>query len=503
MAVHTYAEYARDRQGFFFGLTGNQLLTLTLAGVPALWAFHRQQWGSLGGALAGWLLIGLLVVVPIRGRSATGWALAATRLAIGTLRRWTRFRSRASAGRAADLTTPDLPGVLHQVSIHDGPPQGPSMTRVAIIQHHHWRTWAVTAAISHPGLALADAAERHSQGQGLTALLNTCARTELVTEVQFVIRSVPDDGAERDQWMARHHHPAAPALARQVNDQLAHMLSRAAVRTEAFVALTVPENRLAREAREFGRGLDGRARALALVMAEVEAALRTGMRVTRVDWLTSAQLAVAVRTGFAPGDRAGIVEALAARDRDPGVNADVPWAMAGPSGADLVARHYSHDAWNSVSATIKLPAKGAVLGALAPVLVPTEPGERRSLMVGFPILAQTAADRQIQNAEWAADMGETLRNRAGVKTRAKDRAALDRTRGLDAKLASGDALVRPYAVACVTVPKTQRIAEFGRRLDASIRRAGYAPLRLDLVQDAGFAAATIPLGVALAQASDA
>ena len=136
-----------------------------------------------------------------------------------------------------------------------------------------------------------------------------------------------------------------------------------------------------------------------------------------------------------------------------------------------------------------------MLGALAPVLVPTEPGERRSVVVVFPILAQSVADRQTQNAEWAADMGETLRNRAGVKTRAKDQTSIARTRSLDAKLATGNALVRPYAVACVTVPKTLRIAEFGRRLDASIRRAGFAPLRLDLAQDAGFAAATIPLGI--------
>ena len=37
----------------------------------------------------------------------------------------------------------------------------------------------------------------------------------------------------------------------------------------------------------------------------------------------------------------------------------------------------------------------------------------------------------------------------------------------------------------------------GRRLDASIRRAGFAPLCLDLAQDAGFAAATLPLGLGL------
>lgn len=179
------------------------------------------------------------------------------------------------------------------------------------------------------------------------------------------------------------------------------------------------------------------------------------------------------------------------------MNAGVPWAMAGPSGADLAMRHYSRDAWNSISATIKLPARGAVIGALGPVLAPTEPGERRSLLVAFPILAQTVADRETASAEWAADMGEELRTRAGIRTRAKDRIALTRTRDMDGRLATGHALTRPYAVATVTVPKTVRVAESGRRLDASIRRAGFAPLRLDLAQDAGFAASTIPLGTSL------
>nr|WP_278258188.1 hypothetical protein [Nocardioides convexus] len=43
------------------------------------------------------------------------------------------------------------------------------------------------------------------------------------------------------------------------------------------------------------------------------------------------------------------------REKDPNVDADVPWAMAGPSGADATVRHYSHDAWNSVGSTIKPP----------------------------------------------------------------------------------------------------------------------------------------------------
>lgn len=128
------------------------------------------------------------------------------------------------------------------------------------------------------------------------------------------------------------------------------------------------------------------------------------------------QLAAVVRTGFAPGDRAGISDALAAREAGQDVNAEVPWAQAGPSGADLAVRHYTHDAWHSIAAAIKLPAKGAVLGALAPVLVPTEPGERRSMVVVFPILApvdRRSADSERRNR--AADIAETLRSQAASR----------------------------------------------------------------------------------------
>ena len=492
-----YADYTRDRVGMFFGLTGTQLTILVVAGGPVLWAVNDRLWGVAGLGLLLWLVVLGLVVVPVRGRSATGWLLALVSFSVAGVLRVTRWRSKPALGVAEDLSEPDLPGVVSGVRVHDGPPQGPFNTRLALIQDRATGVWAATAAISHSGLALADGFDRDNQGRGLTTLLNACARTELISELILQVRSVPDDGAERAEWMTSHSRIDAPELARLVNRDMAGMLSRASVRTEAFVTIVVPEPRLARRAKEFGRGVDGRARAMQMLMAEVETHLRTGMAVREVTWLTSPQLAVAVRTGFAPGDRAGIVAALARREAGESINTDVPWAQAGPAGAEQAVRHYSHDAWHSVSASVKLPARGARLGALAPVLTPTQPGERRSLVAVFPILQATTADRKARNAEWGADMAQTLRDRAGVKTRAKDRETQNRTRELDGKLAAGHALIRPYAVACVTVPATMNISEFGSHLDVSIRRAGFAPLRLDMSQDAGFAAANIPLGICL------
>ena len=508
----TYADYTRDRIGWFFGLTGARLTVLALATLPVFWAVSRGAWVSAVALSVIWVVLLLVTIVPVRGRSATGWMIAATGFAIGGLLGWGSFRSHASKGRAEDLHIPDLPGVLAGIAIHDGPPHGSELRRVAVIQDHATKAWAVTAAVVHPGIGLEGSEERHRYGEALSGLIDIAARTEKITEIIIMVRTVPEDGAERELWVRSHRRPDSPPLAQRINTDLARALSQASVRTEQFVTLVVPEKRIARSARESGGGLDGRSRDLYLLMGEIEAQLRGPLAMTSVTWLTSPELAMACRTGFAPGDRAGIVEALAIRDNaspdatnspSGGVNADVPWAMAGPSGADPAVRHLSHDAWNSISATLQLPSSGAVMGALAPVLTPSEPGERRSFMVAYPIVTQSAADRQSGNSEWAADTAGALRSKLGMKTGAKQRTEAAKAYGMDSKLARGNAMTRPYAVCTVTVPKTARITEYGRRLDADIRRAGFAPLRLDLSQDTGFAASTIPLGISLTRKGDA
>lgn len=208
----------------------------------------------------------------------------------------------------------------------------------------------------------------------------------------FLVRTVPDDGAERQQWIATHRRPDGPELARRMNDELATALTRAAVRTEAFVTFVVPERASRNRPASSGGGLDGRT-ASCTRWPTISAMLRGGMGMTDVDWLASP---VGARPSAPASSRrrpAGIIDALAAHQNDPSVCTDVPWAMAGPPGADAAIRHYSHDAWNWISSTIKLPDRGACLGALAPVLT-RQPGERRSYTVVFPILPFSRADRQ-------------------------------------------------------------------------------------------------------------
>src|SRR6266496_287243 len=495
MSATEYSDYAKDRSGWFFGLSGLQLALVVLTGVPELAALNSHSWLLVLGWLPIWGLLVALTTVPVRGRSAAQWLLAITSHALGGLMGWTHWQSKVAAGTVSDFDEADLPGVLAAVQTHDGPPFGHTMTRVAVIQDHAARTWAAVARIEHPGIGMAEADERDRMAAGLAELQEIVSRTELIELFAIQVRTVPDDGAERADWVRRHRKATAPALARDVNDTLALHLMPAAVRNEAFVTVVVSEERIARSAKEAGGGIDGRARVLYGAMGEVEARLRGSIGCTDVTWLDSPALAAAIRTGFAPGDRAALVAAqLAARDNQ-AIATGVPIAAAGPSTAHTEMRHYNHDAWSSVTDTILLPDQGAILGALAPVFVPSAPGERRSVTVFYPAMSQSKADKVTGREEMSAIVGSELRRRSGRIERARQRRATAKVSNMDEKLAKSRALVRPCAAATVTVPNTWPIAEFARRLDASIRLAGFIPQRLDGAQDAAFAAGAIPLGI--------
>ncbi len=493
-----YGSWSKDKQGWFLGLDGGAWVVIGLGGLPMLLAAGTARWLLVLGWAPVWAVLVVLVAVPVRGRSAFRWALDCLRRWAGAAMGWTDWQSKAVAGTAEDLDEADLPGVLSGIRTHDGPPFGPLLVRPAVVADHRERTWAVVARITHPGIGLSEAAARARLGAGLAELVEGAATAELVSVVALQIRTLPEDGAEREAWQRAHLRRNAPALALAVDAELAAVMTSAGVRHEAFVTVVVPERRIARSAKEAGGGVDGRARVLYGVMGEIEARLVGPVGCTSVTWLDSPGLAAAIRSGFAPGDRAGLAAAELAAGSDPRVAAALPMAAAGPTAApDPERRHYVHDAWHSVTCTVLLPDKGAVMGALAPVLTPTTAGERRCATVFFEPISSAKADRLVGNESMSSELATEIRRRGGFKVRASHRRDAARVEGQDVRLAEGNALVRVGIAASVTVPGTWSITDYGRRLEASITGSGFKPLRLDLAQDSGFAAACIPLGVGL------
>jgi hypothetical protein len=507
------ASATRDRQAWLLGLSGPQFVVVLAAGFPTWMAIALGSWMVLLVVVPGWGLVALLACVPVRGHAAFQWIGILLRHGCGSVFGWSHFQSKAAAGvldlsdeggslsfdgEAGEAGEADLPGILSGVEIHDGPPMTGQHVRPAVIQNHATRTWAATARVVHPGIGMSDDADRFRMGAGLSEMMEAATAAHQIDMIAVQVRTVPDDGTERDEWVRRHARVDEPEVSARVNAQLESMTAGAAVRREAFVTVVVREDTISKDARRAGRGVVGRARVLYSLLAEVEARLTGSMGCTHVSWLDTAGLAVAIRTGFEPGDATALADAAIRHRSDPSIPAGVPVGACGPTSAVTAMRSYRHGEWESASSTILLPRKGARMGALARVLVPSQPGERRSLTVLYRPVSQRTADRSTGRAQMSAVMAGTLREKAGRVERAKDRQAMGTLHERDEKLEMGRSLVSVSSAVSITVPAHWNIQDFSRRLDASIRISGFTPLPLDGAHDTAFAIATIPLGSTMA-----
>lgn len=491
------ASATRDRQGWFFGLTGAQVSLVLAAAFPCWLALSVGQWAALLVLVPLWLAAVVLICVPVRGWSAAQWIGVVARHLVGHAAGWTRFQSRAATGQIDEPAEADLPGVLAGIQIHDGPPMAGRVMRPAIIQDRAGRTWAATARVSHPGIGMADEDDRDRMGAGLSELFEAASASSQVDVLAICVRTVPDDGTERAEWVRQHARATEPEISSRIHTQLNSSINGAAVRTEAFVTVVVREDAIAKDARRAGRGIAGRARILYGILAEVESRLMGAIGCTQVTWLDSADLAIAIRTGFEPGDAAALADSVIHHDYDDGIAAGVPVAAAGPANATTAMRSYRHGEWQSIATTILLPRKGAVMGALARAMVPSQVGERRALTVFFRPVGQAVAERATGRAEMSATMAAEVRRKVGRVERARERRAVAQLHDTDEKLELGRSLVRLSSSLAVTVPATWNAQDYGRRLDAAVRLCGFTPLPLDGAHDAAFAAAVIPLGSGL------
>ena len=491
------ASASRDRQGWFFGLTGPQVFLVLAAAFPCWLAMSVGQWRALLGLVPLWLVAVVLVCVPVRGWSAAQWIGVLIRHVIGRATGWTRFQSKAAAGEIDDVTEADLPGVLAGIQIHDGPPKAGHAVRPAIIQNHATRTWAATARVVHPGIGMADDADRGRMGAGLSELFEAASASSLIDVVAICVRTVPDDGTERAEWVRQHARATEPEISARIHAQLDASINGAAVRTEAFVTVVVREDAVAKDARRAGRGVTGRARILYGVLGEVEARLMGAIGCTQVTWLDSADLAIAIRTGFEPGDAPALADSVIHHGYDGDIAAGVPVAAAGPTTATTAMRCYRHGEWESIATTILLPRKGAVMGALARALVPSQVGERRALTVFFRPVGRPSPTARPAVRRCRPRWRPRYDARSGRVERARERRAVEQVHETDEKLERGRSLVRLSSALAVTVPAAWNAQDYGRRLDASVRLCGFTPLPLDGAHDAAFAAAVIPLGTGL------
>ncbi|WP_238009379.1 SCO6880 family protein [Dactylosporangium sp. AC04546] len=494
-----YSGWRRERYGWFMGLTGWQAVLSGAALMPLLLAVSNGVW-LLALKIAPASAVGvLLVALPVRGRPSVRWLVDLYLYLWGRVMGWSRWRSRASTGLTTrrELATLDLPGVIAGLRLHDGPPFGPMLQRVCVIHDPRSGQWASVAQISHPGLGAVDEATRNAFADQLGALLAAAARGEQVSRISILVRTVPDDGAERAAWVADHVSTHAPGIVRDISRQLEQAVVAAAVRHEVYVTVGVSEGRIRRTAQQAGGGLEGRARVLYRHLQEVENHLR-GLGVTGVRWLHTEDVAAAIRTGYNLAETPALEQAKQEQARGLPTLTGLPLGVAGPVTAPPPApRSYTHDAFTTVSYTLLLPELPTRVGSLARMLAPAEPGERRTLALHYEPQNPASAGRQVERDVWTAEMAAEVRRTRGFRVGQAHRRREAEIAVHESQVVAGHTMVRVAGAVAVTVPSSWPVEDHAANLEATARACQFRLLRLELAQDSGFVAACLPLGVGL------
>jgi len=269
------------------------------------------------------------------------------------------------------------------------------------------------------------------------------------------------------------------------------------VRHEVFVTVAVAEQRIRRAARESGGGVGGRAKVLLRHLSEVEQQLR-GLGATDVEWLSTQDLAAAIRTGYNPADAVPLHRAREEAGRGRTTVLGPPLAAAGPTAAPPPApRSYTHDAFTTVSYALLLPELTTRVGSLTRMLAVTAAGERRTLTLHYEPIPARRAGRQVEHDMWATEISQDLRTKRGFRINRRDRRRARETALHEQQLTAGHTMVRVAGAASITIASQRDVEDHAAAFEASARSCGYALLRLDLAQDSGFVAACLPVGVGL------
>ena len=274
-------------------------------------------------------------------------------------------------------------------------------------------------------------------------------------------------------------------------------MATTAVRQELFVTIAVAEQRIRRAAKEAGGGPAGRARVLARHLAEAEQHLR-GIGASDVTWLSTQDLAAAIRTGYNPAAAVSLERARQESARGRSTVTGPPLGAAGPVNAPAPnPRSYRHDSYTTISYAVLLPELPTRVGSLTRMLAVTTPGERRTLTLHYEPIPPQRAGRQVEHDMWAAEISQDLRAKRGFRISRRERRRAVETAVHEAQLAAGHTMVRVAGAASITVAADLDVEDHAASFEASARACGYSLLRLDLAQDTGFVAAALPLGVGL------
>ncbi|MFG2381166.1 SCO6880 family protein [Streptomyces avermitilis] len=471
----------RSRRGILLGLTGPQLIVVSLTGLLLLAVILAR--GVVGALelIPAWAAIALLVFVRYRGRALADWAPIVTRYALRRMRGqliWLAQPSRRPV-REGLLHLPGTAASLHVVTAPD--------RRYGAVHNPHTGTLTAVVKVSSRAYALLDPGTQNANVNGWGRALAALARTGQVARIQVIERTVPDSGDALRRYWEEHGQPDAP-VAGAIYSELIQSAGPAAAPHETYVAVSLDAKAARRLINQAGGGLTGSFSILAQLTSTFDQAARTaGLNPT--GWLTAHEIAAVVRTAYDP-------KALAALDR---------WSSSGRPEADpaaagpvVVVEKSDHIATDSaVHSTYWVenwPRTETSAGFLHQLLFTA--GVRRTLSLSYEPKGLDAALRDVQRKKASVIADASERARRGQVDSEADSIEYQDIKSRERQLIAGHADVALTGLLTVSADTEEELRSACAVVETAAVGAQLDLRPLTWQQAEAFTAAAMPLALA-------
>ena len=495
----TYSGWQTERNGFFgqMSLTGCALVAA--AALTVLIPVYAQAWSGELIAVPVAAVLFAMATARVYGLTADEWAVLAVRHQINVAGGRAMFLSGVFAPRRRgdDSQPTDLPGVLARLRILSAPTGGGE--HLAVVYDPLEATYTAVLQIKFPGLALEDIATIDRRVAAWGGFLRAqCVEGGPIVRIGVHERSLPDDGTALQSWTELHVDPSAPEAAVGLVKQLAAQGGPVANNRATYLTVSLSASRARLAIKGAGGGRLGACAVLVRELIAMQSAM-SAADLQIVSQLGPRELAAVIRTAYDPDAVAELAMRTAAAGTRTweGVAPGLDPELAGPAAAEAGWGSYRHDGAVSVTYQVRSwPASSVYATCLQPLLRP-RPTATRSLTLAYEPLGPRRARSELSRERTKRDVARRLRARTGRIESMDERAEMSRALDQDVARAAGHGIVRFTGLVTVTVTDPGQLETACAELQQDGAAAGLELRRLWGAQDAGFAAAALPLGQGL------
>ncbi|HET6867712.1 MAG TPA: SCO6880 family protein [Solirubrobacteraceae bacterium] len=462
------------RRGVLLGLSGAQLLIVSIGAVTLVFALYFGGGASLMYVVPILLLCAALAFVAVGGRKLIEWLPIVTRWLWRSTGGQLLFRRRIVKPRPAGTLA--LPGDAARLRQWFDPESGAVM-----VHDPHQATLTAIVGVTHPAFILLDPTEQQRRVTSWGRVLATACRSGRIASLQVMERTLPDSGKGLAQWWSQHGSQDGSWSA----TTYAELIDRAGPASErhaSTVSLSLDMKAAGRAIRAAGGGKRGAAAVLRQEMSTMTAALRAA-DLAPSGWLEPGDLAVILRSAYDPVV-AGALERHGELGRD--------LATAGPVAvSESWSSVRSDSAHHCVLWISEWPRSLVYPGFLAPVLLSS--GVRRTFTLLYAPMRTDRAARDIRKKKTEYISDAVQRQRIGQIEDAQQSAEYNDVLQQEADLTAGHGILRTTGLIAVSAQNPGELERAVADIEQAAIQTSCETRRLWGQQAQSFSAAALPL----------